>query len=159
MQNKEFNDKLIRSLSELQQYTRCFTTNHDEADDLFQETLLKALRSYGHYYNDKNFNGWFYTIMHNTFINNKCKRKEFSSETQPEIYGEIYFDDKPDYRELTTLVRSMPKKYSLPLMLYANGYKYHEIAVKLGLSIGTVKSRIHTARTQLKEKLHQEGWA
>lgn len=97
--------------------------------------------------------------MHNTFINNKCKRKEFSSETLPEIYGGIYFDDKHDCRELITLVRSMPQEYSRPLTLYADGYKYHEIAVKLGLSIGAVKSRIHTARTRLKEKLCQEGWA
>lgn len=158
MQNKEFNDKLLKSLSELQQYTYHFTTNSDEADDLFQETLLKALHRYGYYRNDKNFNGWLYTIMHNTFINNKCKRKEFSSETLPEFYGGIYFDDKPDYRELITLVMSMPQEYSHPLMLYADGYKYHEIALKLGLSIGTVKSRIHTARTRLKEKLCQEGW-
>ena len=96
--------------------------------------------------------------MHNTFINNKCKKIEILSEKVTEMYSEIYFDDTPNYRELITLVKSMSQEYFLPLMLYGDGYKYQEIVVKLGLSIGTVKSRTHTARTWLREKLRHEGW-
>lgn len=91
--------------------------------------------------------------MHNTFINNKCKKIEILSEKVSEMYSEIYFDDTPNYRELITLVKSMSQEYFLPLMLYAAGYKYHEIAENLGISIGTVKSRIHSARQRLKKML------
>lgn len=91
--------------------------------------------------------------MHNTFINNKCKKIEILSEKVSEMYSEIYFDDTPNYRELITLVKSMSQEYFLPLMLYADGYKYQEIAENLGISIGTVKSRIHSARQRLKKML------
>ncbi|MBQ8736118.1 MAG: hypothetical protein IJY75_09165 [Bacteroidaceae bacterium] len=75
------------------------------------------------------------------------------SEKVSEMYSEIYFDDTPNYRELITLVKSMSQEYFLPLMLYADGYKYQEIAENLGISIGTVKSRIHSARQRLKKML------
>ncbi len=95
-------------------------------------------------------------IVERTFLNNKNKKKEMLLEMLPDI-GEIYFDDKPDYRKLITVVKSMPQKYSLPLMLYADGYKYHEIAVKLGLSIGTVKSHIHTCGCGSKKNCAKSG--
>ena len=156
MNHDEFREKLLASFPGLRQHTRRLTTSSDDADDLMQETLLKALCKYSYYSTDTNFNGWLYTIMHNTFVNKSRKESHCSAieiEHCEHINNRIYIDCGHSYCELLSLVESLPDAYRAPLKMHVAGYKYHEIAQKLGISIGTVKSRIHTARQRLKAML------
>ena len=156
MNYDDFLEKLLISFPEIQQYIHRLTTNNDDANDLLQETLLKALCYHGYYRNDKNFNGWLYTIMHNTFVNISRKESHCSAieiEHCEYINNRIYIDCRHSYCELLSLVESLPDAYRAPFKMHVAGYKYHEIAQKLGISIGTVKSRIHTARQRLKMML------
>ena len=156
MNRDEFLEKLLISFPGLQQSTHRLTTNCNDADDLLQETLLKALCKYYYYKNDTNFNGWLYTIMHNTFVNkSRAERRYSASEFKhcEHLRNRIYIDCGYSYYELQSLVESLPDAYRVPFEMHAAGYKYHEIAEMSGISIGTVKSRIHTARQRLKVML------
>ena len=156
MNRDEFLEKLLISFPGLQQSTHRLTTNCNDADDLLQETLLKALCKCDYYKCDTNFNGWLYTIMHNTFVNKSRKENHCSAieiEHCEHINNRICVDCGYSYCELLSLVESLPDAYRVPFEMHAAGYKYHEIAEKLGISIGTVKSRIHTARQRLKAML------
>lgn len=156
MNNDEFRKKLLVSFPGLQQYTLRLTGNSDDADDLLQETLLKALCKYDYYKSDTNFNGWLYTIMHNTFVNkSRAERRYSASEFKhcEHLRNRIYIDCGYSYYELQSLVESLPDAYRVPFEMHAAGYHYHEIAKRTGLPIGTVKSRIHTARQRLKKML------
>ena len=156
MNHDEFREKLLASFPGLRQHTHRLTTNCNDADDLLQETLLKALCKSSYYRADTNFNGWLYTIMHNTFVNKSRKENHCSAieiEHCEHINNRICVDCGYSYCELLSLVESLPDAYRVPFEMHAAGYKYHEIAEKLGISIGTVKSRIHTARQRLKAML------
>lgn len=156
MNHDEFREKLLASFPRLRQHTHRLTTSSDDADDLMQETLLKALCKYDYYKNDTNFNGWLYTIMHNTFVNKSRKENHCSAieiEHCEHIKNRICIDCGHSYCELLSFVESLPEAYRVPFEMHAAGYKYHEIAEKLRISIGTVKSRIHSARQRLKMML------
>ena len=156
MNRDEFLEKLLISFPGLQQSTHRLTTNCNDADDLLQETLLKALCKCDYYKCDTNFNGWLYTIMYNTFVNNRRLENRCSTmeiEHCEHLHKRIYIDCGYSYCELLSLVESLPDAYRVPFEMHAAGYKYHEIAEKSGISIGTVKSRIHTARQRLKMML------
>ena len=156
MNYDDFLEKLLISFPEIQQYTHLFTTNNDDANDLLQETLLKALCKYDYYKSDTNFNGWLYTIMYNTFVN-KSRADKYNASMEfghcDHLRTRIYIDCGYSFCELLSLVESLPDIYRVPFEMHAAGYKYHEIAEKLGISIGTVKSRIHIARQRLKMML------
>ena len=156
MNHDEFREKLLASFPGLRQHTHRLTISSDDADDLLQETLLKALCKYSYYRTDTNFNGWLYTIIHNTFVNKSRKESHCSVieiENCEYINNRIYIDCGYSYSELLSLVESLPDAYRVSFEMHACGYKYHEIAEKLGISICTVKSRIHTARQRLKTML------
>ena len=156
MNYDDFLEKLLISFPEIQQYTHLFTTNNDDANDLLQETLLKALCKYDYYKSDTNFNGWLYTIMYNTFLN-KSRADKYTASMEfghcEHLRTRIYIDYGYSFCELLSLVEFLPDIYRVPFEMHAAGYKYHEIAQRLGISIGTVKSRIHSARQRLKKML------
>ena len=135
----------------------------DEADDLVQETLLKALINRDSFKESSNISAWLYTIMKNTFINRYRKwTKATSIISQSEsltsaqlCYSANYnhSDNKFLKKDIDEAMASISSDYCLPFTLYFSGFKYHEIAAQLNIPIGTVKTRIHMARKLLKQKL------
>ena len=139
------------------------TADKEEADDLLQETSLKALDNEEKYTPDTNFKGWMYTIMRNIFINNYRKTvrdQTFVDQTDnlyhlslPQDSGFESTEGNYDLKEIRKIVNSLPKEYRVPFSMYVSGFKYREIAVKLALPIGTVKSRIYFTRQRLQKEL------
>lgn len=118
--------------------------------------MLKALTSKDKYLTDDNFHGWLRTIMHNTYLNMLRSRIIYLDEREFSITfadRSPFFDTTFDYKELRRMVATLPREQHLPFTLHVKGYKYEEIARTLGLPLGTVKSRIFTARERLKEML------
>ena len=139
------------------------TADREEANDLLQETSLKALDNEEKYTSETNFKGWVYTIMRNIFINNYRKvlrDQTYVDQTDNQFYlnqgnnlAEDSLEGSYDLKEIRRTVNELPKEYRIPFMMYVSGFKYREIADKLGLPLGTVKSRIYFTRQRLQEEL------
>ena len=149
--------------TELLNFAYKLTADREEANDLLQETSLKALDNEDKYTVETNFKGWIYTIMRNIFINNYRKAlrdQTYVDQTDNQFYLNQNIDIEGDstegsydLKEMRRIVNALPKEYRIPFSMYVSGFKYREIADKLGLPLGTVKSRIYFTRQKLQEEL------
>jgi len=162
----EFNYMLTTKQEDLKKFAMTLTGNVPDADDLVQETCLKALSKKDYFLNSpKNLVGWLFTIMKNLFINqyrraaytrkvNYDKNPSMStnftktSESSPES----------DYtmKEIQEKLNNLDDKHQKPLKMFLSGYKYQEIAEDLNINMGTVKSRIFFSRQLLKNQWEAE---
>lgn len=163
MTSIEFNHKLLSLQKNLKYFAYTLTSNYEDAQDLVQETFLKALTNRDKFRADTNLKAWTFTIMKNTFINNY--RQSVRNNTILDKTDDLYYlnlskesnmglpdseyHTKEIYHEITKIAEEQRK----PFEMYNQGYKYKEIADQLSLSIGTVKSRIFFTRKKLMEAL------
>lgn len=164
MKSLSFRKDLIEVQDELLCFAYKLTTDREEANDLLQETSLKALDNEDKYTPDTNFKGWMYTIMRNIFINNY--RKVVRDQTFIDQTDNLYHLNLPqdgsesaersyDLKEMHRVVNQLPKECRVPFAMHVSGFKYREIAEKLNLPLGTVKSRIFFTRQKLQEELKE----
>lgn len=163
MKSVSFKKDLIGIQDELLRFAYKLTANREEANDLLQETSLKALDNEDKYMPDTNFKGWMYTIMRNIFINNY--RKIVRDQTFIDQSDNLYHLSLPqdsgfestegayDLKEMRRVVGTLPKEYRVPFSMHVSGFKYREIAERLNLPLGTVKSRIFFTRQKLQSEL------
>lgn len=136
------------------------TTNREAAEDLVQETTLKVLDNEEKYSENTNFKGWVMTIMRNLFINNYRRqvRNNTVIDTSEDLYELNVSSDSglatPDgslaEKEISQAINKFSEEYRIPFTMYLSGYHYSEIAEKMHLPIGTVKSRIFFTRKRLQ---------
>ncbi|KAA6348060.1 ECF RNA polymerase sigma factor SigH [termite gut metagenome] len=139
------------------------TANREDAGDLLQETSLRVLDNEDKYIPGTNFKAWVYTIMRNTFINNYrrgLRVQTYIDSTDGQFYlnsareeGINSTDSTYDLKEMYHILGLLPKIYKVPFAMFVSGFKYREIAGKLSLPIGTVKSRICFTRRRLQVQL------
>jgi len=163
MSNVEFNYKLLSIKENLEGMAYSLTMNRDAANDLFQETYLKALKNKDKFNPQTNLKAWTYTIMKNTFINDYRKAKRantFVDDTDEQYHINTNKEDrfvssesKMFCKEIKGAIADLDDEHRIPFEMHYNGYKYKEIADELNLSIGTVKSRIFFSRKRLMEVL------
>ncbi len=163
MKSLSFRKDLIGVQDELLRFAYKLTTNREQANDLLQETSLKALDNEDKFLPDTNFKGWMYTIMRNIFINNyrKVVRDQTFVDQTDNLYHinqsqEHSFDNSEssyDLKEMRKIVGGLPKEYKVPFSMHVSGFKYREIAERLHLPLGTVKSRIFFTRQKLQQEL------
>lgn len=163
MSSKNFQTKLLDLQSNLLNFAYLLTSNRDDAYDLLQDTTLKALDNKDKYVDNVNFKGWVFTIMRNIFINNY--RKVVRSATIIDQTEDLYHLSLPQdsgletpegsfaAQEITAAINTFSDDYRIPFSMHVAGYKYNEIADKMGLPLGTVKSRIFFARQKLQVML------
>ena len=142
--------RLTEILSLLRIYALKLTGDSCLASDLLQETTVKVLCNADSYTVNLNFNGWVTTIMYNLFVNEFRRSSRMAHPSDESIFDSAYLDCNVDTHEIIFAINSLPVEYSRVFLLYSDGYKYHEIAEQLNIPIGTVKSRIHTARNRLQ---------
>ena len=159
----EFSHSIDQLSSSLKPFALKLTKDIEDANDLLQETLLKAFVNRDKFARGTNLKAWLYTIMKNTFITNyqrMIRRATFidttdnlhyinssASITQNLAYSHFAL------RDMYTAIENLDDVYKTPFMLHFKGFKYHEIAERLAIPIGTVKNRIHIARKELKQQL------
>ncbi|MBD5228187.1 MAG: RNA polymerase sigma factor [Bacteroides sp.] len=164
MKTKEsFKSRLLGLQGNLLSFAYQLTSNREEAQDLLQDTTLKALDNEDKYVDNVNFKGWIFTIMRNIFINNyrqQVRQATVVDKTEDLYHLNISQDsglDTPEgsvaMQEITAAISQFSEEYRVPFNMHVAGYKYNEIAEKLNLPLGTVKSRIFFARKQLREQL------
>ncbi len=163
MTTTDFNNAIATQSEFLRPYAHSLTHDVEEAHDLFQETMLRALSNRNKYKIGTNLKAWLYTIMRNIFINNYRKNKRFTkvSSSVPEDIVMYNVDKKASndgwsnvrMQEIQTQVQELPNAFRQCFELYNMGYKYQDIAEVLSEPLGTIKSRIHFARKILVSKL------
>lgn len=160
---KIFEEKLLTLQSNMLNFAYMLTSNRDDAYDLLQDTTLKVLDNEEKYVDNTNFKGWVFTIMRNIFINNyrKITREATIVDQTEDLYHLNISQDSgletPEggiaVDEITRAINSFSDEYRIPFSMHVSGYKYSEIAEKMDLPLGTVKSRIFSARQRLQDIL------
>lgn len=156
MQTSELYKRLNDAIDFLKVYACKFTSDDYRRKELLQETLLKILLHPESYRNDVNFNGWLAVIMRNTYLNMMHEKDcciigyDFCDDY---CNKHSYNDSALEFKELKKEISSLPRELYIPFNLFVDGYRYCEIAEELSLPLGTIKSRIHSARERLSRLL------
>ncbi|MBO5054146.1 MAG: RNA polymerase sigma factor [Muribaculaceae bacterium] len=160
MATSQFQNSLMALQDNLLNFAYMLTSNRDDAYDLLQDTTLKALDNEDKYTANTNLKGWVFTIMRNIFINNyrRTTRAATIIDTTDNLYhlnlSQESGLDSPEgsfgAREITEAINAFSDEYRIPFSMHVAGYKYNEIAEKMNLPLGTVKSRIFLARKRLQ---------
>lgn len=151
------------------------TRNAADAEDIVQETYLKAYRAYERFEAGTNLKAWMYRILTNTYINAYRKKQRRPHESDIDDVEDLYLYRRIGGAEGAVLGRSaedelmamfgddevklaledLPEHYRFPILLAdVEGFAYKEIAEILDVPIGTVMSRLHRGRKQLQKRLH-----
>ncbi|MFV0365233.1 MAG: RNA polymerase sigma factor [Mangrovibacterium sp.] len=163
MNTINFNSALLELQEKLYHYALGLTADDETAQDLLQETFLKALTYREKFKENTNFKAWIYTIMKNSFINNyrrNVKVRSTFDKTNNDYHMGITKDDvfaSPESRynaqEINENINNLADEYRVPFTMFLDGYKYQEISDELHLPLGTVKSRIFFTRKKLEKSL------
>src|ERR1044071_5921999 len=165
MSTKEFDQALVQNADFLKPFAINLTRDQEAANDLYQETLYKALANHDKYNTGTNVRAWLFTIMRNIFINNyrrKVKQKTILDSTPNDYLINLKqatvsnsAETNLRVKKIQSAIQHLPEIFKTPFLLYFDGYKYHEIAEVLHEPLGTIKSRIHFARKLLKEQIRR----
>ena len=173
-----FADQAMEHMPSLYTAALRMTRNPADAEDLVQETYLKAYRAFASYQEGTNLKAWLYRILTNTFINSYRSKKRRPEQTDLDDVEDLYL-----YRRLGGLeaakagrsaedevlesitddevkraIEALPEQFRMAVLLAdVEGFSYKEIASILDVPIGTVMSRLHRGRRGLQKALHEFG--
>ena len=163
MSAADFSDLLVHNSDFLKPFAFTLTKDNEDAKDLVQETVYKALANRDKYHAGTNVKAWMYTIMRNIFINNyrrKARQHVIFDNSSNDYYlnhsqSAVVNDAEMTLRlkELKAVIYKLPELFRQPFELHFAGYKYSDIAYALNEPLGTIKSRIHFARKLLRDQL------
>jgi RNA polymerase sigma-70 factor (ECF subfamily) len=174
----QFAEQAMEHMPSLYNAALRMTRNPADAEDLVQETYLKAYRGFGGFQEGTNLKAWLYRILTNTFINSYRSKKRRPEETDIEDVEDLYL-----YRRLGGLeaaasgrsaeeevlehftddevkeaLEALPEQFRMAVLLGdVEGFSYKEIAQILDIPIGTVMSRLHRGRRALQKRLYEFG--
>jgi RNA polymerase sigma-70 factor (ECF subfamily) len=170
-----FAEQAMEHMASLYSAALRMTRNPADAEDLVQETYLKAYRGFGGFEQGTNLKAWLYRILTNTFINSYRAKKRRPDETELEEVEDLYLyrrlggleaatvgrsaeDELMDWfteDEVKDAVEALPEQFRLAVLLAdVEGFSYKEIAEILDIPIGTVMSRLHRGRKGLQKRLY-----
>jgi RNA polymerase sigma-70 factor (ECF subfamily) len=172
---EEFDSIVISQSAALKSFALKMTNDEDEAEDLLQDTLLKAFRFFDKFEKGTNAKAWLFQIMKNTFINNYRKTSKEPYKIDYEDVQNFYETIKADEvktqhfqgdafsdildDELTDALSKLPDDFRTIVFLSdIEGYSYEEIANFVDCPIGTVRSRLHRARKMLYSLLYNYAY-
>lgn len=171
LQHQVFEEEFLPHLDALYNFAFHLTYDEDDANDLVQDTYLKALRFFDSYVPGSNPKAWLFTILKNGFINEYRRKGRRPNQVNYDDANKIQQAEDARYNdhfrikedlfdnlmgdEVTNAINALPVEYRTAILLCdVEDFKYDEIATILDVPIGTVRSRLHRARNMLKEKLH-----
>jgi RNA polymerase sigma-70 factor (ECF subfamily) len=174
----EFADLAMEHMPSLYSAALRMTRNPADAEDLVQETYLKAYRAFGSFQAGTNLKAWLYRILTNTFINSYRSKKRRPEQTELDDVEDLYLyrrlggleaaaagrsaeEEVLDHftdTEVKEALESLPEQFRMAVLLAdVEGFSYKEIAEILDVPIGTVMSRLHRGRKALQKALFEFG--
>ena len=154
-------DQLVAEVPTLRAFARSLARNHALADDLVQETILKAWGKLSTFEEGTNLRAWLFTILRNTFISLTRKRKREVEDVDGERAAKIV--DLPSQQSALDLADFRRAFNKLPddqreaiILVGAAGFTYEEAGQICGCATGTIKSRVNRARSTLAQILQLE---
>jgi len=175
---KHFADLAMGHMASMYSAALRMTRNPSDAEDLVQETYLKAYRGFGSFQEGTNLKAWLYKILTNTFINSYRAKKRRPEQTDLDEGEDLFLyhrlggleavsagrsaeDELLDHitdSDVKAAVESLPEGFRMVVLLAdVEGFSYKEIAEIVDIPIGTVMSRLHRGRKALQKALHQFG--
>ena len=168
----DFDSEILVHMSALKSFALKMTNDEEDAEDLVQETLLKAFRFFDKFQKGTNSKAWLFQIMKNSFINNYRKTTREPGKVDYDDVQNFYETIKADEvkskhsendafsdvldDEIATALSVLPDDFRTIVFLSdIEGYTYEEIADFMDCPIGTVRSRLHRARKMLYALLYQ----
>src|SRR5437868_13345384 len=155
-------EAVLAAVPKLRAFAISLSGNVDRADDLVQETLLRALANIGSFQPGTNMSAWLFTILRNHFRSEYRKRRREVEDgdgsyaetlkSHPEQTGRVEFEE---FR--VALAKLPPDQREALILVGASGFSYEEEAHICGCAVGTVKSRVNRARSRLAELLSIES--
>ena len=170
----QFSELAMPHMSALYGAALRMTRNPSDAEDLVQETFLRAFRGFGGFQEGTNLKAWLYRILTNTFINQYRAKKRRVEETEMEDIEDLYLYrrlsnsdaahsgrsaedellDRFSEAEVIAAVEALPSNFRMAVLLAdVEGFSYKEIAEILDVPMGTVMSRLHRGRKALQKAL------
>ncbi len=170
--DKVFEEEFLPQIEALYTFAFHLSYNEEDANDLVQETYLKAYRFIGNYEKGTNAKAWLFKILKNAFINQYRKKSKQPTQVDYEEVANYHDEEDSAYSsymdlreemfmgmmgdEVTTAINTLPVDFRVVILLCdIEGFTYEEISKIIDIPIGTVRSRLHRARNMLKEKLKE----
>lgn len=164
MERKEINTKIKECNIILKKLAHKFTNNPEDVQDLVQETLMKSLRYLDQYFHNPKVISWLYVIMKNVYINQFRRQKQkldyeryqlseyhqiglLEPSVENQVEGAFMMND------ILNLLNKFPSQQKEMFFKFVDGYKYKELSAHFDMPEGTIKSRIHFIRKDLRKKL------
>jgi RNA polymerase sigma-70 factor, ECF subfamily len=173
-----FTDLAMQHMGSLYTAALRMTRNPSDAEDLVQDTYLKAYRAFGTFQEGTNLKAWLYKILTNTFINSYRSKKRRPEQTELDDVEDLYLyrrmggleavaagrsaeEEVLDHfteSDVKEAVESLPETFRMAVLLAdVEGFSYKDIAEILDIPIGTVMSRLHRGRKALQKALFDFG--
>ncbi len=151
-------DELVQHLGAMRAFAMSLTGNSALADDIVQDTIVKAWTKIDSFEEGTNLRAWLFTILRNTFYSHYRRAVREVSDTDGEHASRLA--QKPDHdgrlqmRDFNRAFRNLPAEQREALTLIgAGGFSYEEVADVCGVAVGTIKSRVNRGRIRLSELL------
>jgi RNA polymerase sigma-70 factor (ECF subfamily) len=155
-------DALLAAVPSLRAFAISLCGQMDRADDLVQETLLRALTNIDRFERGTNLNAWLFTILRNLFHSEYRKRRREVEDADGSHAGRLKVQPEQgsrlDFEDFRTALEKLPHEQREALLLVgASGFSYEEAAMICGCAVGTIKSRVNRARSRLACLLTVDG--
>jgi len=160
--DRGFLDGIMAALPKLRAYAIALTRNIDQAEDLVQGTVLKAISKQDRFEAGTNLEAWLFTILRNSFFSfHRSTRRDVEDPDGFYAAAMIEIPDQEDklvIQDLEVALAKLPQEQREAILLVGmEGMPYEDAAQALGCAVGTIKSRVHRARTKLAELLHLDA--
>jgi RNA polymerase sigma-70 factor, ECF subfamily len=158
----EFKKLLVSAMPHLRAFARGLTGRIAQADDLVQETLLKAWAARHQFHRGTNFKAWCFVILRNSF-SSAMRREKFSGDWDDAVAERVLSVDAPQQnglhlQDLQRALQELPtEQREAVLLIGASGMSYEDAAAICGCAIGTIKSRVSRARGALDRLIADGG--
>lgn len=167
---QDFNEEMLPHLDAIYNFALRLTSDPNDAEDLVQDTIVKAFRFFSSYEKGTNAKAWLFRILKNSYINNYRKKSKQphqvdyaevsqyyesvrSEQTETSDLEDLMFREMLD-DDVTTALTDLPEDFrTVVLLCDVEGFTYEEIANMLDVPIGTIRSRLHRGRNLLRAQL------
>lgn len=159
--SKDVKVLIIDIIPSLRAFARTLVNDRDRADDLVQETVLKALSNLDRFQVGTNIRAWLFTILRNSFFSELRKQRREVADSDGKYAAQLTTRatqvDKVELRDFRRALEKLPSEQREALMLVGPaGFSYEEAANICGCAVGTIKSRVNRGRNRLTEMIEGE---